>query len=288
MQDVKLKKLIKELVMISLGCAIYSFAFTHLIVQSKMAEGGGTGIALLIYYITGLPTSQGNLLVNIPLLIMGYKFLTKKTMHYTLYGIGMLTFWIYIFERFHIVLDLGGDRLLAALFGGGIAGAGLAIVFLFGGSTGGVDLIALVLNKFYKTPIARSIQVIDAIIILATLVVLKDIPAILYTLIYIYVLTKMLDIVLEGGLPGKAVMIISPKIEEISEAISVKMERGMTYLHGEGSYTGKEMKIGYCVVSLKEIKDIKEIIYSIDKMAFVTINNVHDIMGEGFSINRKR
>lgn len=288
MKSLDLKKLLKELFMIATGCAMYAFAFTHLIIQSKMAEGGGTGIALLIYYITGLPTSIGNLVVNIPLLLLGYKFLDKKTMLYTLYGIGMLTFWIGIFENYHIVIDLGGDRFLAALFGGLIAGSGLAIVFLFGGSTGGVDILAIIANKLYKIPIGRSIQVIDAIIIFGTLLVLKSFPAILYTLIYIYVLTKMIDVILEGGLPGKAVMIISPKIEEISEEISTKMERGMTYLKGEGTYTRRDMNIGYCVVSLKEIKEIKEIIYSIDKTAFVTINNVHDIMGEGFSFKPKK
>lgn len=287
MKSIDFKKILKEVLMICLGCGLYAFAFTHLIMQSKMAEGGGTGIALLIYYITGIPTSVGNLIVNIPLLILGYKVLSKKTMVYTLYGIGMITAWLYFFEHYQITLDLGGDRLLSALFGGGIAGLGLALVFLFGGSTGGVDIIAMIFNKYYKIPIGRSIQVIDAIIILATLAVLKDIPAILYTLIYIYILTKMIDFILEGGLPAKAVMIISPKIEEIAENISAELERGMTFLKGEGVFSRKDMNVGYCVVSLREIKELKEIIYSIDETAFVTINNVHDVMGEGFSFKQK-
>lgn len=287
-QNNNLKKLIKELIIISLGCAAYAFSFTHLIIQSKMAEGGGSGIALLIHYITNIPTSIANIIVNVPLFLLGYKFLDKKTMLYTLYGIFMITFWIGFFENYHITIDLGGDRFLAALFGGLIAGAGLAIVFLYGGSTGGVDIIAIILNKLYKVPIGRSIQVIDAIIILGTLVVLKSFPAILYTLIYIYVLTKVLDYILEGGLPGKAVMIFSPKIEKISQEISTKMNRGMTFIKGEGTYTRKDMNIGYCVVSLKEIKDVKEIIFNIDNTAFVTINNVHDVVGEGFSFKPKK
>lgn len=287
MQTLDYKKLIKELIMISLGCALYAFSFTHLIIQSRMAEGGGAGIALFIYYMTGLPTSIGNLLVNIPLLILGYKFLDKKTMLYTLYGIGMITLWIGFFEYFHINIALGGDRFLAALFGGLIAGFGLGLVFIFGGSTGGIDILAIILNKFYKVPIGRGIQIIDAIIIFAILLVLKEFPPILYTLIYIYVLTKMLDYMLEGGLPGKAVMIVSPKIDDIAAVISKDMQRGVTFLKGEGYYSKKDMNIGYCVVSLKEIKELKEIIYHIDKTAFVTINNVHDIMGEGFSFKPK-
>lgn len=287
MQTLDYKKLIKELIMISLGCALYAFSFTHLIIQSRMAEGGGAGIALFIYYMTGLPTSIGNLLVNIPLFILGYKFLDKKTMLYTLYGIGMITLWIGFFEYFHINIALGGDRFLAALFGGLIAGFGLGLVFIFGGSTGGIDILAIILNKFYKVPIGRGIQIIDAIIIFAILLVLKEFPPILYTLIYIYVLTKMLDYMLEGGLPGKAVMIVSPKIDDIAAVISKDMQRGVTFLKGEGYYSKKDMNIGYCVVSLKEIKELKEIIYHIDKTAFVTINNVHDIMGEGFSFKPK-
>ncbi|MBF0714120.1 YitT family protein [Gemella sp. GH3] len=287
MKSFNFKKILKELLVICLGCGLYAFSFTHLIMQSKMAEGGGTGIALLIYYITGIPTSFGNLIVNIPLLILGYKILSNKTMIYTLYGIGMITAWLYFFEHYKITLDLGGDRLLSALFGGGLAGLGLALVFLFGGSTGGVDIIAMIFNKYYKIPIGRSIQVVDAIIILATLAILKDIPAILYTLIYIYILTKVIDFILEGGLPAKAVMIISPKIEEISDQISMKLSRGMTFLKGEGVFSRKDINVGYCVVSIREIKELKEIIYSIDDTAFVTINNVHDVMGEGFSFKQK-
>lgn len=281
------KKFIKKLLLISLGSAIYAFAFTHFIIPSRMAEGGGTGIALLIYYITGLQTSIGTLLVNIPLFILGYKLIDKKTMLFTLYGIVMLTLWIGFFEQYQIIIDLGGDRLLAALFGGIVAGAGLAIVFLNGGSTGGIDILAIIINKYYNIPIGKVIYILDAIIILGTLLVVREFPPILYTLIYIYILAKILDHLLEGGLPGKAVMIISPNIEEISQEISSNMERGMTFLKGEGSYSRKDINIGYCVVSVKEIKVIKEIIYKIDKEAFVTINNVQDIMGEGFSFKPK-
>lgn len=286
-KKINYKKLLRELVMISLGCAIYGVAFTHLIMPSKMAEGGGAGIALLLYYMTGLSASVGTFIVNVPLFIIGYKVLDKKTMLYTFYGVFMLSFWIGFFEKYQIPIELGGDRFLAALFGGLMAGAGLAIVFLNGGSTGGVDILALILNKYYKLPLGYSIQIMDAIIILGTLFVIKELPPILYTLLYIYVLAKVLDYMLEGGLPGKAVMIISPKIEEISSRVSDEMERGMTFLRGEGSYSRKDMNIGYCVVSLKEIKELKEIIYSIDESAFVTINNVHDIMGEGFSFKPK-
>ncbi|MBF0709838.1 MULTISPECIES: YitT family protein [unclassified Gemella] len=287
LKKINYKEFIKKLLLISLGSAIYAFAFTHFIIPSRMAEGGGTGIALLIYYITGLQTSIGTLLVNIPLFILGYKLIDKKTMLFTLYGIVMLTLWIGFFEQYQIIIDLGGDRLLAALFGGIVAGAGLAIVFLNGGSTGGIDILAIIINKYYNIPIGKVIYILDAIIILGTLLVVREFPPILYTLIYIYILAKILDHLLEGGLPGKAVMIISPNIEEISQEISSNMERGMTFLKGEGSYSRKGINIGYCVVSVKEIKAIKEIIYKIDKEAFVTINNVQDIMGEGFSFKPK-
>ena len=117
-KNINFKKILKELFIISLGCAIYSFAIMHFNVPNKLAEGGGTGIALLLLYAVGLSVSIGTILVNIPLLIIGYKMLDRKMMLYTVYGIIMLTFWIGIFEKYHIVIDLGGDRLLAAVFGG--------------------------------------------------------------------------------------------------------------------------------------------------------------------------
>jgi len=117
-KNLNFTKILKELFIISLGCAIYSFAIMHFNVPNKLAEGGGTGISLLLLYSIGLPVSIGTILVNIPLLIIGYKMLDKKTMLYTVYGIIMLTFWIGIFEKYNIEIEIGGDRLLAAVFGG--------------------------------------------------------------------------------------------------------------------------------------------------------------------------
>lgn len=276
-------KIVKELFFIALGCVLYSFALLHFNVPNKLAEGGGTGIALFLLYAFGLPASYGTLLVNIPLLLLGYKMLDKKTMIYTIYGIFMLTFWIKIFETYHVVIDIGGDRLLASVFGGIIAGVGLGMVFVFGGTTGGVDIIAKIIQKHFGFSIGRIIQVLDGFILMLSFMVIKSFPAILYTLIYIYISTKLIDYLIEGGTPGKGVMIVSPKIEQITERVLADMERGLTFLKGQGSYTRKDMNIGYCVVSRSEISRLKSIVYEIDPNAFVTITEVHDIMGEGFT-----
>ena len=268
-----IKKIVKELFFIALGCAIYSFALLHFNVPNQLAEGGGTGIALFLLYAFGLPVSMGTLLVNIPLLILGYKMLDKKTMIYTIYGILMLTFWIKIFETYHIVIDIGGDRLLASVFGG---------------TTGGVDIIAKIINIYFGFSIGRIIQVLDGFILLLSFMVLKSFPAILYTLIYIYICTKIIDYLIEGGIPGKAVMIMSPKIEEITQKVSDDMGRGLTFIKGQGSYSRKDMNIGYCVVSRTEISKLKSLIYAIDQNAFLTITEVHDIMGEGFSFDQPK
>ena len=278
-KNLNIKKIFKELFIISLGCAIYSFSIMHFNVHNKLAEGGGTGIALLLLYAIGLPVSIGTILVNIPLLIIGYKMLDKKTMLYTIYGIFMLTFWIGIFEKYHIAIDIGGDRLLASVFGGIIAGIGLGIVFLAGGTTGGVDT---------GSSIGRIIQVLDGVIIALTFVVVRSYPAILYTLIYIFICTKMIDYVVEGGVPGKGVMIVSSEIESITKRIQEDMNRGLTYIKGQGSYSKKDLNIGYCVVSRNEIGKVKYIVYKIDPRAFVTVTEVHDIIGEGFSFDQPK
>lgn len=260
----------------------------HFNVPNKLAEGGGTGIALLLLYSIGLPVSVGTILVNIPLLIIGYKMLDKKTMLYTVYGIIMLTFWIGIFEKYNIEIEIGGDRLLAAVFGGLLAGLGLGIVFLAGGTTGGVDIVAKIVQLYTGSSIGRIIQILDGVIIALTFVVVKSFPAILYTLIYIFICTKVIDYVVEGGVPGKGVMIVSSEIETITKKIQEDMNRGLTYIKGQGSYSKKYLNIGYCVVSRNEIGKLKSLVYKIDPRAFVTITEVHDIIGEGFSYDQPK
>ena len=258
LDKVDIKKIAKELIFICLGCAIYSFAIMHFNVPNKLAEGGGTGISLLLLYAFGLPVSTGTILVNIPLLIIGFKMLDRKTMIYTLYGITMLTAWLKFFEVYNVNIDIGGDKLLASVFGGIIAGIGLGIVFLVG------------------------------VIIALTFIAVKSFPAILYTLFYIFICTKLIDYVVEGGVSGKGVMIVSPKIEEITKIVQEDMERGLTYFKGQGSYTRKDMNIGYCVVSRNEISRLKSLVFEIDPRAFVTITEVHDVMGEGFSFDQPK
>ena len=287
-QNLNLTKIFKELFIISLGCAIYSFAIMHFNVPNKLAEGGGTGISLLLLYSIGLPVSVVTILVNIPLLIIGYKMLDKKTMLYTVYGIIMLTFWIGIFEKYNIEIEIGGDRLLAAVFGGLLAGLGLGIVFLAGGTTGGVDIVAKIVQLYTGSSIGRIIQILDGVIIALTFVVVKSFPAILYTLIYIFICTKVIDYVVEGGVPGKGVMIVSSEIEAITKKIQEDMNRGLTYIKGQGSYSKKDLNIGYCVVSRNEIGKLKSLVYKIDPRAFVTITEVHDIIGEGFSYDQPK
>lgn len=287
-KNIDTKKIIKELFFIALGCVLYSFALLHFNVPNNLAEGGGTGIALFLLYAFGLPASYGTLLVNIPLLILGYKMLDKKTMLYTIYGTLMLTFWITVFEHYHIVIDIGGDRLLAAVFGGIIAGVGLGIVFVYGGTTGGVDIIAKIIQNHFGFSIGRIIQILDGFILFLTFMVVRSFPAILYTLIYIYICTKIIDYLIEGGHPGKALMIMSPKIEEITQRVSMDMGRGFTFIKGQGSYSRRDMNIGYCVVSRTEISRLKNLIYEIDPNAFITITEVHDIVGEGFSFDQPK
>ncbi|MGX7111596.1 YitT family protein [Gemella cuniculi] len=287
-KSINKKKITKELFFIALGCAVYSFSLLHFNVPNKLAEGGGAGVALFFLYAFGLPVSYGTLLVNIPLLVLGYKMLDKKTMIYTIYGILMLTFWIKIFETYHVVIDIGGDRLLASVFGGIIAGTGLGIVFVFGGTTGGVDIIAKIFQVYFGFSVGRVIQILDGIILLFTFMVLKSFPAILYTLIYIYICTKIIDYLIEGGIPGKGVMIMSPKIEEITQKVYTDMDRGLTFIKGQGSYSRKDMNIGYCVVSRSEVARLKSLVYAVDPNAFVTISDVHDIIGQGFSFDQPK
>ena len=187
LDKVDIKKIAKELIFICLGCAIYSFAIMHFNVPNKLAEGGGTGISLLLLYAFGLPVSTGTILVNIPLLIIGFKMLDRKTMIYTLYGISMLTAWLKFFEIYNVNIDIGGDKLLASVFGGIIAGIGLGIVFLVGGTTGGVDIVAKIIQLYTGNSIGRTYSSIRRCYYSSYVCSGKKFPSnLIYSFLYIY------------------------------------------------------------------------------------------------------
>lgn len=274
----KFVKLGKDYFFMTLGCFIYAFAVNYFYVSNHLAEGGVTGIALIIYYLFKTPVGITYFIVNIPLLILGWKMLGKDFIIKTLYGTVMMSVALGLTEGIN---GATSDTILASLYGGFIGGIGLGLIFLCGGSTGGTDIVARIMSKYKGIPVGKAMLILD-VIVLSAVAFLFGKEVFMYTLIAAVVLTKTIDFVQEGMDKAKAVTIISKKSELLKEELMKETERGVTILNGVGGYTENSLHIIYCVVSKYQIIKVKRIVKGIDPYAFLTITDVSEVLGEGF------
>ncbi|MBD8004837.1 YitT family protein [Bacillus norwichensis] len=280
---------IKNILLILLGAAIFAFGLVHFNMQNNLAEGGFTGITLLLYFLFQIDPSYSNLVLNIPLFVIGWKLLGKKSFLYTVIGTVAVSVFLFIFQRFQIAIPLDGDLFLAALFAGVFAGIGLGIIFRFGGTTGGVDIIARLIFKYKGISMGRTMFTFDAAVILVSLLTYLDHKEAMYTLVAVFVGARVIDFMQEGAYAARGAMVISEKhYDELAAAIMKEMGRGVTMLKGYGSFTKENREVLYCVVGRNEIVNLKRIIHTIDPHAFVSVIVVHDVMGEGFTLDENK
>lgn len=286
----KWKTLLKNILPVTLGTAIYAFALHYFVISNELMEGGVTGIALLINYAVHIPPSVTTLVLNIPLFLMGWRALGRESMLYTLWGTLSLSFFLWIMEtlirlKWIIPFTTNHDYLLAALYAGVTLGTGLGIVFRFGATTGGSDIIAQLLNRSRGWSVGQIILILDAVIILISLFYLSQ-EKVLYTLVSIFVSTRMIDYITQGAYAAKAFTIITESPSLIAEAITQEMQRGVTLFPARGAFSQETKEVVYCVVSRSEVRRLKMMIQAIDPQAFIIINNVNDVLGEGFRIEK--
>ncbi|GIN92019.1 UPF0750 membrane protein YpjC [Siminovitchia terrae] len=280
---------IKNILLILLGAAIFAFGLVHFNMQNNLAEGGFTGITLLLYFLFQIDPSYSNLVLNIPLFAIGWKLLGKKSFLYTVIGTVAVSIFLFIFQRFQIAIPLDGDLFLAALFAGVFAGIGLGIIFRFGGTTGGVDIIARLIFKYKGISMGRTMFTFDATVILVSLLTYLDHKEAMYTLVAVFVGARVIDFMQEGAYAARGAMVISEKhYDKLAAAIMKEMGRGVTMLKGYGSFTKEKREVLYCVVGRNEIVNLKRIIHAIDPHAFVSVIVVHDVMGEGFTLDENK
>lgn len=274
-----MKTHIKNIVAIVIGSAMMGFGINYFNIANGLAEGGVTGFTLLLKYIFDLDPGLTNLLINIPLLFLGWKVLGRVSLIYTVIGTLALSLFLTLFGHFRLTLD---DSLLAALYAGVCLGIGLGIVFRFGGTTGGMDIIARILNKYRGWSIGRIMFLSDVLVIGISLIYL-NLTGAMYTLVAVFIGSRVVDFVQEGAYSAKAVTIISDHNEAIAKSIMVEMERGATLLNGRGAWTKNQKDILYCVVSRHEMSRLKSLVHSLDPYAFVIVSDVHEVLGEGFT-----
>ncbi|QED48417.1 YitT family protein [Cytobacillus dafuensis] len=279
---------LKNILYILLGSAIFSFGIVHFNMQNNLAEGGFTGITLLLYFLFKWDPSYTNLILNIPLFLIGWKLLGRISFLYTILGTVSVSIFLWIFQRIQIHMPLNEDLTLAALFAGVFIGTGLGIIFRYGGTTGGVDIIARLVNKYAGISMGRTMFVFDAVVIILSLIFYLSYKEAMYTLVAVFVGARVIDFMQEGAYSARGAMIISDLNDEIASKIMTEMERGVTVLKGYGSFTKKEREVLYCVVGKNEIVRLKNVITSVDPHAFVSVTIVHDVLGEGFTLDENK
>lgn len=272
-------RMAREFIFLVLGIFLTALGLDMFLIPNKIAAGGVSGIATILYYLFKFPVGMVMLVINIPLFIASIKVLGMGFGFRSLFGTVVLSFFVDVMAgRVPVPTH---DHLLASLYGGVLTGIGIGIVFRNKGTTGGTDLAAALINKWSPLTFGQSLMSIDAMVILAAGIVFSPESA-LYALITVFVTSRLIDVVQEGVGYAVAAFIISAKHEEIAKTILEQMDRGATSLKGRGVYTGSERDVILSVVAKSEITTLKEIVYKVDPKAFVIVTEAHEVVGEGF------
>lgn len=278
-----------DLLMIALGCAIYGISLDMISVPNKLADGGLSGISLILRHFWGINMGLSTLILNIPLILLGYRFMGKRLLAYTIWGTVSLSFFLWFWRSVPIIkqLDLEHDLFLSAISAGVLSGIGLGLVFRYNGTSGGSDIIARICQIKFGISSGKMLLFCDAVVLFASLSYL-DIKHMMYTLLASFILSRAMDTVQQGAYSAHGLLIISDKYEQIGQMIDLKLERGFTYFKALGGYKQDEKRVIYVVVAPREIPAIKQLIKQEDPNAFVSILEVHEALGEGFTYKQKR
>ncbi len=265
---------------VTLGTLIAGISFNLFLIPNHLAVGGVSGLATVLNFLTNIPVGTIMIICNIPLYILGITYEGKAFAANSLFGTVMLSLFIDVFAFLPCIVT---DLILASLFGGVLTGIGLGMVLQAGASTGGTDIIAKVLNRKLKhISMGTLIFIIDMIVIFLAVVVFKNIYTGLYSVVALFVSSKMIDLLVEGANFAKLAFIISNDSEKTANAIINNLNRGATYLSGKGVYTNNDKNVILCTIKRNEIGKLKELVFEVDKNAFVIITEAREVLGEGF------
>lgn len=273
-----------EYLLIIIGTGLMATAITSCFDAAGMVTGGFSGIAIIVkagtkgLYGNGVPLWVTNLVLNVPVFILAAKIKGFSFVKKALMGDISLTVWLAVLPAW----KLSEDIFLAALYGGILQGVGIGLVFLGGGTTGGTDLLAAIIQKYMKHySIAQVMQFVDGAVVVAGMYVF-GVERALYAIIAVYLVTKVSDGIIAGLKFSKAVYIITDKPDEVSRMVMEDIDRGITGIRVKGMYSGNDKLMLFCVVGKKELVHLKEMIDEIDPKAFVIVGDAREVHGEGF------
>lgn len=276
-------ELIEDMLYIILGSYLVSLAINLFLLPNKLTTGGVSGIATVLYYISGLPMGLSVILLNIPLFMISFTKIGKKFTIKSLISTVLLSIFLEVFtyERINITSNL--DLLISCLFGGMLTGIGLSFVFRAGGSTGGSDLLANIIYKFSKKwNLSQILLAIEIIIIIGIIIAFRDLNIGLYSIIAQYISSKMIDVFFEGINQTRVATIITNKKSEVLDTILYKLDRGATVINSVGGHTNNANYTITCIISRNQISNLKRNVYSIDNNAIMYITVANEVIGRGF------
>ncbi len=272
---------IPMVLMIILGAAMGGISFNIFLMPHKLLSGGVSGIALIMNYIFGFNPGVLVFVFNIPIFLAGYKYVDKEFIALSLVGMTAFSVFIDIFAFLRDIIYID-DVLLSCIYGGVLNGIGMGIVFRNRASQGGVDIVAVILKKYFSVNLGTTSLLINiAVVTLGSY--FYGIKLAMYTLVSMYVSSSILDKVMKGFGSSKSVMIITDKEQQVADTILKTLDRGVTYLEGEGAYTQHKKRVIYCIVTLNQLAKLKQIVREVDNDAFMAVSDTSEVLGHGFA-----
>ncbi len=276
----KVKEIAKDFAYLIVGCFILAVSISVFLAPNKISAGGVSSVGTVLLHLFGIKMSVSNLFFNAILFFFGYKSLGKYACVQTAVGTVVLSLFLEITSHFPVY---GENLLIAVLSGGVLMGIGIGFIVKRGGSTGGSDFAGLILKKIFPhISIAKLIMVIDCAIVILSGVVFKSYTVTVYSIVALFISSVVTDKLLTVGDSAKMIQILSPKAEEIADRVMKEYERGVTGVFCRGMYSKSDSLMLMCVVTPKELPMYMNIIREIDKSAFVVIDNIREVIGEGF------
>lgn len=278
---------VKPVLMITIGAAIYAFGFVYFNLPNKIAAGGLAGLTMVFHALFHVNPTYTGYAINLPLIILGWKLFGQKAMLYTLHGIFSMYAFVWIFQQIPLVIDLQQDALVVSLFAGIIAGLGGGLVFRYGGTIGGSDIIAKVVEDKLGLQLNQILLGID-ILVMALSLTYINLNQMMYALIASFMYSQVVKLVENGGYTLRGLFIISDKHENIAKHIMSNLGRGVTYFKAGGAYSGTDKQVLYVALNPTETREVKHYLSEYDPNAFIAISSVDEIVSPEFVISKSK
>src|SRR5690625_1846666 len=267
-----------DILMITLGAFIFALAVNVFVIPNDLGEGGVTGVTIILYYLYGWSPGLLSFILNGILLIIGYKFLSKQTVRYTIVAVFIISVFLHLTRNWSIDSN---EVIVNTIFAGLLGGVGIGLIIRSGGTSAGTTILASITKKYLGWNISYGLLFFDLIVVFSSYFVI-GIEKLLLTIMMLYIATKAMQLIIEGFSMKKAITIISRNPDEIAHNINQIMNRGVTVYSGHGYYLKEDKQILYIVISSQEVVKLKRIVQAADEDAFVAIHDVRDVFGEGF------